>query len=134
MDNLLYRLLLRIQEVLDSLDGTMHDWSFETFHLPRNDGVGTQPLDPILYRLPSPSAFKPSLVKLVILPVCPWEFAPQDFVDFSTLGRVCHAFHSNRNLALNSVFVPGQFDDIVSTEWQSRSWVNADKMWAHVCS
>lgn len=25
-----------------------------------------------------------------------------------------------------------QFDDTVSTDWESRTWVNADKMWAHV--
>lgn len=132
LENLLHKFFIRIQAVLETMDTNMHDWSFQKVHRPRSNPIETQSLDPILFCHPISSLRKPTAVKLVIFPLCPWEFAPQDFVDFSTIGRVCRAFHSY--LSPTQVSVRIQFDDTVSTEWQSRNWVNADRMWAHVCA
>ncbi|KAF8581474.1 hypothetical protein K439DRAFT_1662270 [Ramaria rubella] len=110
--NLLYRFLLRsTKTTLDMLDASMHPWSFQTLHWPRSI---SQSLKPIVFSLkggPRETARKSSSVKMVMLPLGPWEFSPQDFIEFSSLGL---------------------FDDTESSETRSREWLNADRMWAYL--
>jgi len=74
--------------VLDTLDETMQDWTFRTIYRPRSNPQESQALDPIVFCRPDSSG-KRDAVKLIIAPLGPWEFAPRDFDEFTSLQRVC---------------------------------------------
>ncbi|KIJ27610.1 hypothetical protein M422DRAFT_71594 [Sphaerobolus stellatus SS14] len=98
-----------IKGVLDTLDPSLKEWSFFPYHRSRADSQQEQPLDPIIYARRTPEG-KPSDVRLILVPLGQWEFAPRDFKDFCGRGR---------------------FDDRESTDL-ARSWDNSDQLWAYL--
>ncbi|KAF8519613.1 hypothetical protein BU17DRAFT_89750 [Hysterangium stoloniferum] len=97
--------------ILKVLDESHGEWSFKTVERLRTDEDGTQPLHPILF-CRSVVSGKPQSVKMVIIPIGPWEFGQRDFGDLAGGGL---------------------FDDTTdSNAWKITPWTNADKMRAYL--
>jgi hypothetical protein len=70
--------------ILEALDASHDEWSFETVDM---DEAGAQSLTPILFCRPVSSG-RPQSVKLVIVPIGPWEFGQRDFEELGCTGKV----------------------------------------------
>jgi len=74
------------EKLAHTLDEELRDWRFFT---PRRNGtLSSQGLEPMYFCKLDESHGMES-VKCIVVPLAPWEFAPQDFQDFTCMATVC---------------------------------------------
>lgn len=117
------------ENLAQTINEELRDWQFS---IPRRDGtLNSQGLEPMYFC----ESHETTSVKCVVVPLAPWEFAPQDFQDLTCMATVRRLIYcSSYTLSLNSS-IPHQFVDVnESLDGSHNPWPlsNADKMWAYV--
>jgi hypothetical protein len=119
-----------VQQLVRTVDPGLNNLRF--FTPPRLGTLNAQKFEPTFFCTINKSGGMGS-VKCIVVAIPPWDFAPYDFVDFTTMNTV--SFFLARDF-VTAIYLPQFIDGYTSLNGMRSDppWNNAYRMWAYVSS